>query len=304
MKSFISVSVLALAMVIFSGLGSIGDVAAQTKKAVSKETQEDKKVLVRVGTKTMTKADLEARIAALPPQYQEALKGAQARRNFLDVYVQAQLFAYGAKEEKIDKEPAVAAQIDDQVSGLLAQAFVSRKLSKAGPVTQEDIKKYYEENKAQLVNPTTAKVQHILIKLEDGAKPEEAAAALAKAEMIKKALNGGADFNTLAKEHSDDTETKENGGDLGYFSQQQMVPEFSEPVFKMKTGDISSPIKSPFGYHVVKVNDRKEGKTMDLAEATPVIESTLMKMKQQKILEAEFERLKKKYKVVIADELD
>lgn len=299
-KSFIiSIGVAMLFFFVFSTAGF----GAQAKKtAPAAKAASDKNILVRVGTKSMTKAELEARIASLPPQYQEALKKPEARRNFLNVYVQAQLFAYGAKEEKIDKDRAVAMQIDDSASSILAQEFVRRKLAGIGKATEEEIKKYYEENKTQLVNPTTVKVQHILIRAGEGAKPEELAEAVKKAENVKKQLDAGGDFDKLAKEYSEDTGTKEKGGDLGYFAEHQMVPEFSEPVFKMKVGEISAPIKSPFGYHVVKLNDRKEGSSMDIKEATPIIESTLMKMKQQKALEKEIDRLKKKYKVVINED--
>ena len=300
MKKCMSVSILILAVMLCISFGTVFAAGAQSPKSVSKGSQSDKNVLARIGAKTITKTEFEARIAALPPQYQDALKDEKAKRNFLEMFMQAQLFSLAAKEEKIDKEPAIAMQIEDAVNGMLAQEFVRRKLSAIANPTESEIKKYYEENKVQLMKPTTVKVQHLLFKLEEKAKPEEVAAALAKAEKARKAIAGGADFDKLVKEQSDDTETKDNGGDLGYFTQQEMVPEFAEPVFKMKVGDISQPIKSPFGYHIVKLNDRKEGSTMDLNEATPTIESTLMKAKQQSALENEIHRLKKKYKVTVA----
>lgn len=302
MKRCVSIPVLVLAMVLFVCFGSISGTYAQSKKNDAKASQTNTDILAKIGSKKITKKEFEARIASLPPQYQANMQDEKARRNFLEIFIQAQLFAYAARDEKIDKKALVALQIEDATNGILAQEFVRMKLSDIKKATDTEIKKYYDENKAKLVKPTTVSAQHILIKLENGAKPEEEKVALEKAEKLKKDLDAGTDFAKLAKEHSDDPGSKDNGGELGYFSEQQMVPEFSGPVFKMKVGEISQPIKSPFGYHIVKLNDRKEGSTMDLKEASPMIESTLMQEKQQETLEKELERLKKKYKVVITGE--
>jgi peptidyl-prolyl cis-trans isomerase C len=300
MKKITSVFALVLAMVFFVSFASVRGVFAEVKKRdASKIKQMDKDILARIGNKTITKADFEARISVLPPQYQQALKDEKAKKDFFEMVIQAHLFALAAKDEKLDKDAKVAMQIEDMTNGILAQEFVRRKLSKIEKITDEQIKQYYDENKDKLINPPTVRVQHILIKLAEGAKPEETAAALAKAEKLRKDLEGGADFGKLAEQYSDDPETKVNGGDLGYFTQQQMVPEFSEPVFKMKPGEISQPIKSPFGFHIVKVNDKTEGKPMDLKEATPTIQSAILNIKQKKVLENEVNRLKKKYKVTV-----
>lgn len=298
MKRIVSVSILALTVAVFVSFGPVCTAFAQAKK-VSKASPADKDVLVRIGTKTITAKDLELRMAALPPQYKEALQDEKAKGKYLEVLIQAQLFALAAKDEKIDKDAVVATQIEDAANSILAQEFVRRKLAGTDKVSDELIKKYYDENKGQLTNPTTVRVQHILVQLKEGATPEEAAAAQARADKLRKDLEGGADFGKVAEQHSDDQESKGSGGDLGYFSQEQMVPEISGPLFKMRVGEISRPIKSPFGYHIVKVNDRKEGLPMSLDEATPVIQSTLVKARQQKIMEDELERLKKKYKVTM-----
>ncbi|MBN1380493.1 MAG: peptidylprolyl isomerase [Deltaproteobacteria bacterium] len=297
MKKCVSVPILVLAIGLFVSFGAISLTHAQSKKSDARALPVGSEILVQVGPKKITKKEFEARIKTLPPQYQANLKDEKARKDFMEILVQTQLFALAAKEEKIDENELVAIKIEDAINGVLAQEYVRMKLSGVEKVTDAEIKKYYDENEAQLIKPTAVNVQHILIELKRDAKPEEDKAALAKAEKLKKELDAGADFSELAKAHSDDSGSKESGGDLGYFSEAQMVPEFSGPIFKMKVGEISRPFKTSLGYHIVKLNDRQEGMIMDLKEATPRIESTLMREKHNNVLEKDLEHLKKKYQV-------
>lgn len=111
--------------------------------------------------------------------------------------------------------------------------------NKEHPVTDDEIKKYYEDNKDQFAKRDAA---HILVADENTAKE------------IKEKLNNGEDFAALAKEYSTDTANAANGGELGTFSKGQMVKEFEDAVFALKEGEISDPVKTQFGYHIIKLN--------------------------------------------------
>jgi len=120
-------------------------------------------------------------------------------------------------------------------------------------VDQADLEAYYEEHKGEFREEEQVQASHVLIRLSPGASSEEAATAKFKADQVAKLAQGGADFGELARVHSDDPGSKDNGGDLGWFGRGQMVKEFAEAVFGAKPGDLVGPVKSQFGYHIIKV---------------------------------------------------
>lgn len=125
----------------------------------------------------------------------------------------------------------------------------------ASPEFSKRAEDEFKARKSQFDQKEQVKAQHILVKV-DSADPKADAAALAKAKSLK-AQSSGADFGALAEKNSDDPGSKAKKGDLGYFSKGQMVPEFDAVAFTLKVGEVSEPIKTQFGYHLIKVNDRK-----------------------------------------------
>ena len=269
--------------------------------AAEKADKSTKDVLAKVGNKVITKQDMKAVIAAMPPEYQISLQSnEQQQQELLNMLIDTQLFAMEAKAKKIDKEKAIVQRIDGIVTSLLAQEYMKRKFSSIGKVTNKEIESYYNTHKSEFIDPSMVKAQHILVKVDvETATPKEIAVAEAKAASIKKELEGGADFSKLAEKYSDDPGSKSRGGDLGFFTKEQMVPEFSKAAFSLKKGEISQPVKTPFGFHIIKVTDIQEEKQMDLKESTPSIQSLLEKQRRKDVMENEIERLKKKYKVSI-----
>ena len=126
------------------------------------------------------------------------------------------------------------------------------KLADKVAVTDDIIKGYYDENKSQFTLPEKRHAKHILITV-DAQTPEADKAALDKIAMIQKKLKTGESFEELAKTYSQDPGSAKTGGDLGTFEQGMMVPEFDEAVFSMKEGEVSKPIKTQFGYHLIKL---------------------------------------------------
>jgi peptidyl-prolyl cis-trans isomerase D len=134
-----------------------------------------------------------------------------------------------------------------------------------------DIQRYYNDNLQQYQTPEQVRASHIL--LETGGKNE--AEVKTRIDEILKQAKGGADFAELAKKFSEDKGSQPNGGDLDYFSRGRMVPEFEEVAFKMTPGQISDPVKSQFGYHIIKVVDKRPGSTRTLEEVRPQIQQQL-----------------------------
>lgn len=131
-------------------------------------------------------------------------------------------------------------------------------------VDDEQIKDYYEANMEKFKQPEQVKASHILLKVEDPKKEEE---VKKKAHDIYKKLKEGKDFSKLASQYSQDPGSKDKGGDLGYFERGKMVKEFEEVAFTLNPGEISEPVKTQFGYHIIKVEDKKPEGTKTLEEA-------------------------------------
>ncbi len=137
-------------------------------------------------------------------------------------------------------------------------------------ITDKDVKEYYDKNKDQFKVGNQVKVAHILVKDEKTAKT------------VKEDLDKGGDFVELAKKHSTDTANKDKGGDLGWITKEQVVPEFGNKAFSMKIGEISDPVKTEFGFHIIRVDDTKQASTKSLEEVKDVIKAQLTEEKKSK----------------------
>jgi peptidyl-prolyl cis-trans isomerase C len=158
---------------------------------------------------------------------------------------------------------------ETQIRGNIAhQEAVKSLLSKQGDlkVGDKEVQDYYQKNKARYEIKEQVRARHILLKVGAKDPADKASAQQAKAEEIfKKTQAKGADFAALAKEFSEGP-TKTRGGDLGFFAKGRMVPDFEKAAFAMKIGTISKPVKTRFGWHIIKVEEKKEGRVRDFKE--------------------------------------
>lgn len=141
-----------------------------------------------------------------------------------------------------------------KVNYLLADLATIRSQMK---ISEAELRSQYEKSKETFKSGDSVRAQHILIRLDQGATPEQDAAAKKKAEGLVAQLRGGADFAALAKANSDDPGSAANGGDLGFFTRGQMVPEFENAAFGQQPGQVGDPVKSQFGYHIIKVVEKR-----------------------------------------------
>ena len=190
-----------------------------------------------------------------------------------------------AYEQALKQNNITEAQLRDDVRENLPVQKVQEKVSgDAGP-TDEEIQKYYEQNKkAQFTTPEQVCVSHILF-----AKDQKE-----KAEDVKKQLEGGADFAKLAKQYSQDPGSAEKGGDLGCLGKGETVPPFEEAAFGADEGEIVGPVKTQFGYHLLEVTDKKPQQIRPLSEVEPQIRSQLASQKQSEAFSKWLDEQKKK----------
>jgi peptidyl-prolyl cis-trans isomerase C len=141
-------------------------------------------------------------------------------------------------------------------------------------ITDEDARDYYEKNSQQFQVPEQVEASHILVQTNPQASEQEKAAAKEKIAAVKAKLDQGGDFAELAKENSD-CPSGENGGHLGYFARERMVPSFSEVAFDLEEGQTSDIVETQFGYHIIKVTGRKEARDVPFSEAVDSIKKQM-----------------------------
>ncbi len=236
--------------------------------------------LVKTAAKdvTVTDADVDAEIAKIREQF--------------------------PTQEAFEEQLKSSGQTEEKLKGLIKEGLSQRKWveSQTGEikVTDEEAKKFYDENAAEFEQPETVRASHILFMVPEGAgedvMKEKEAAAKSAAEEAKK---DGADFTELAKKLSEEPGASESGGDLNFFTKDQMVPAFADAAFSMEPGEISDPVKSEFGFHVIKVTDKKPAGTTPFEEVKPQLVAFLESQKSQEEVGKVLEKLRTDAKIEV-----
>lgn len=251
-------------------------------------------VVITVGTQKITQSQYEKLIEALPERTRAEANGPN-RRRFAEQIAEIRAMVAEAEARKIHQQEQVKLQLGLQRDTFLASTMYQQMQANM-KVTDAQIQAYYDQHKNEWEQVTA---KHILVRFQgsrvpvrEGQKDLTEAEALARVQELRKKLVDGAKFDELAKADSDDTGTGARGGDLGTFGRGQMVPVFETAAFAAKPGELSEPVKSPFGYHLILVTDHK---TKDLAAARPEIEKQLKpQMAQQAV-----EEIRKKAGIVL-----
>jgi peptidyl-prolyl cis-trans isomerase C len=206
--------------------------------------------------------EIGSNMPTIPPE--------QKRDYLINYLVDVIVLSQAAQKQKLDERPEVKHRLAFDQNRLLMEAL----LQDAGKASLSDEAehKVYDEAVKAVKNEEEVHARHILVTTEDEAK-----AILAQ-------LKGGADFATLAKEKSKDPGAAE-GGDLGYFTKEQMVPEFAEVAFKLGKGQLSDPVKTQFGWHIIKVEDRRIKPTPTFEQVKPQIENYIAHRAQAELVE-------------------
>ena len=180
----------------------------------------------------------------------------------------------------------------DIVIGNLFEKDVTGKLT----VSEADVKKFYDENQDKFKKPESYHASHILIGVKPEASSEEKQKAREKTESIRKRIAAGEDFAALAKAESS-CPSSAQGGDLGFFGKGEMVPPFENATAALKPGEISGVVETQFGYHIIKLVEKKEGGTVKLDEAKDDIQNYLKQLKAQKAVSEYVAKLKSSAKI-------
>ena len=234
----------------------IGEITKQVDigKMIAPAVPPDR-VVITAGDVKITAAQFDQLVESLPEQYR-AMARTTGRKQFGDNIVQILVLAQEGQRRKINETIEYKTLAAFQQSNVLA-ALAVEAMRKDVKVNEADLRKYYDQHKPEYEQAHGA---HILIRfqgsqvpLRPGQKELTEAEALAKAQDLRAKIVAGADFADVARRESDDIGSGNNGGDLGTFKHGQMVAAFEDAAFKLKPGELSEPIKTQFGYHLIKV---------------------------------------------------
>ena len=268
---------LGLLSTVATGCVALALVAAQPLRAQDANT-----VVARVNGADIHQSDVTAAEAELGPSLAQ-MDPATRRDNIISFLIDLKIVAKAAEDKKIGDTPDFKQKLAFTRNRLLMDGLLANEGKAA--VTDAALHKVYDEAAKQIGGEQEVHARHILLDTEDQAK--EVVAELKK----------GADFAELAKKKSKDPGASD-GGDLGFFTKDQMVPEFSAAAFALEPGKISEPVKSQFGWHVIKVEEKRARKAPEFDQAKPQLEAFVVRKAQADYVaklrsEAKIERLDK-----------
>ena len=240
-----------------------------TSAAGTAVPQSDARVIATYGRKRFTTADFAREVERLPPRSRSQLTNVERRRQFVDNLVLNDLLADAGAARGYDTDPEITRQVDDLRRRLIVQR-VMKDFQEPPEITDADVKAYYDQNR-RLFSGAQIRASHILVKDEE-----------------------------LAKTNSTDTATAARGGDLGFFGQGRMVAPFEQAAFALeKPDDISEVVKTPFGYHIIKLVERKEGGDRPFDEVKERIRVNLLNQRRQEQTQKRIEDLRAKANVTV-----
>ncbi|RME36058.1 MAG: peptidylprolyl isomerase [Gammaproteobacteria bacterium] len=306
----------------------LGLVLAWTAPALAEPASPPARVVMKVNDEPVYDSELQMELARLAMQVQQMgqdpgkidlqqiatqqvvdthLLAQEARKKGLEpdeAKVQALIEQAAAQAGGRDKLAASLAQSGmslDRYAGilrtaLLANAYVEQELMPSAEIKEGEVRAFYETNKEKFRQEETVHARHILIRAEPGADAATKEKARQKAEAIRERALKGEDFAELAKETSEGP-SGPRGGDLGFFERKRMVPAFADAAFALKPGEISDVVETRFGYHVIKLEERKPAGIQPYDEVKDKLHAFLQQERVREVVSQKLEELRKQAKI-------
>ncbi|MEI7640955.1 MAG: peptidylprolyl isomerase [bacterium] len=205
----------------------------------------------------------------------------EQEKEFVEYIVNKKLMAMEARNLDYDKREALKIKYEWDFDDLLSHAYYTEKVDEKARVTDKDAEEYYTTHSGDF---SEIKARHILIKSKDFATS------------LYDRIKAGEDFIELAKKYSEDNTTRESGGELGYFGKGAMVQEFEQAAFPLSVGEVSEPVRTVYGYHIIKIDEKRK---ITYEDSKDKIKKMIEDRKKKEIFEAVIKTLKEKYEVKI-----
>jgi peptidyl-prolyl cis-trans isomerase C len=261
----------------------------------SREKGLGERELVRINNVSISLEEFQQMLEKQPLEGKMRLLSEKGTRDFLENYVIPREVLYQeAKKKGLDKNKEIQAKIEDTRRAILIEAFLEEELRGKAEVSEEEIQRYYKENRTLFMEPQEIKIRHIVVNTEPALK-----------EVVKK-LSQGESFEKLASTYNIGN-FKEDGGNLGYIRRGQLAPpfaQFEEAAFSLrKRGEISEVISTPYGYHIVRLEDMRESTLKPLNQVKERIRFSLQPKKKQEAYLEYVKEVKSKANVLFNEKL-
>ncbi len=256
--------------------------AAEEKKAASAAKLDSNTVAV-IGKYVLTKEKYNIIKEYMKQRFDYTLTSAE-EKEFLEYIINKKLMALQAREEGYAERRDVQIKYEWDFDDIVSHVYYNENVEKKAKVTPQEARKHYDENKADFVE---LKAQHILIKNRE------------MAQGVMKRLGEGEPFEDLAKKYSDDETTKNKGGSLGFFSKGVMVKEFEDAAYMLSVNEVSKPVKTIYGWHLIKVTEKKP---VSFDESKDKITAMINAKRKKEAFDSMMGKLREKYEVRISNE--
>lgn len=250
----------------------------------ARESSPDDRPLVTVANKSITLKDFKNKFSRLPKYYQTVAQ--KNKKSLLDDMIVESLFLEDAVRKGIDKDKEIVDVLIEAKKKIIIAKFVKTEVDDKVKVSEDEMKSFYEEHKDEFKAPEMWRASHILVASEGEAKD------------VLKELSKGSSFEDIARAKSIDA-TSSRGGDVGYFRKGQVVPEFENACLGLSVGEQSAIVHTQFGYHIIKLTDKKSEEFEPYESAKPNIENALRLKKRNELFDKLVISLKEKYRVQV-----
>lgn len=242
----------------------------------------DNNVLAVVCGRKITDKDVNDMISTIPADKRGYYLSEQGRTQVLDQIISDELIYNYAKDKKVDESEDFKKEMELVKKNFLVQFMIGKIINKVN-IDEDEVKNFYVNNKEKFKKEESVMAKHILVDTEE------------KALKIKSEIENGLAFEEAAKKYSS-CPSKKDGGNLGTFTRGQMVPEFEDAAFKLKVGEIGGPVKTQFGYHLIKVEGKNGAQEKSFEEVKDIIKNNLIIEKKRKAYISFITDIKKEYK--------
>jgi peptidyl-prolyl cis-trans isomerase C len=245
--------------------------------------------LAMINGKAITISEFDLRWSQMPEYVRKKYPGAEGRKKFLAELIEREVLLQEAKKRGIDRDRTLMERLERFKERSILDVLVREEVDSRVAVTPEDIKAYYDAHPDNFAAAEQFRVSHILVKTS------------AEADELKKRLAQGEDFATLARKMSVDTLTRTKGGDLGILKKGQAAPEFESALVALKPAEVSEPVATQFGYHLIKLIERMSGPALSYEAAKDQVKEQVMVEKKQQRFKELVAALRAQAKVRVSD---